>query len=135
MYFVGFIVLGLLLSWWRLKFNWRLVHFVTSSREVREKGSNEKACEKHMTGSWRVVLGCQFCEYFTGKAFPRYTRETLCLEDFSVWLSYPFTHTIYTLITHKCKGCYLERKTLDRFSTTHTHLFEREQLILSEKSL
>ena len=39
----------------------------------------------------------------------------------------PFTHTIYTLITHKSIGGHLERKTLDRFSTTqHTHLLERE---------
>ena len=48
----------------------------------------------------------------------------------------PFTHTIYTFITHKSKGSYLERKTLDRFSTTqHTYLLERELLILSEKLL
>ena len=44
----------------------------------------------------------------------------------------PFTHTVYTLITHKCNRGHLERKTLDRFSTTHTHthLLERELLIL-----
>ena len=48
----------------------------------------------------------------------------------------PFTHTIYTLITHKSKKGYSERKTLDSFSTTqHTHLLERELLILIEKSL
>ena len=47
----------------------------------------------------------------------------------------PFTHTIYSLITHKSKGDYLERKILDRFSTTqHTHLLEKELLILIEKS-
>ena len=47
----------------------------------------------------------------------------------------PFTHTIYTLITHKNMKDYLERKTLDRFSTTqHIHLLERELLILSKKS-
>ena len=48
----------------------------------------------------------------------------------------PFTHTIYTLITHKSMRGYSERKILDRFSTTQrTHLLERELLILSEKSL
>ena len=47
----------------------------------------------------------------------------------------PFTHTIYTLITHKSKRDHSQRKTLNRFSTTHTHLLERELLILSEKSL
>ena len=38
----------------------------------------------------------------------------------------PFTYTIYTLITHKCKRGHLERKTLDRFFTTHTPIFQRE---------
>ena len=37
-----------------------------------------------------------------------------------------FTHTIYTLITHKSVRGHLERKTLDRFSTTHTPFFQRE---------
>ena len=37
-----FIVLGLVLSWWRLKLNWRSVYFATSSREVRENDSREK---------------------------------------------------------------------------------------------
>ena len=48
----------------------------------------------------------------------------------------PFTYVIYTLITHKLKRGHSERKTLDRFSITHTHthLLERELLILSEKS-
>ena len=38
----------------------------------------------------------------------------------------PFTHTIYTLITHKCKRGYSKRKILDRFFTTHTPIFQRE---------
>ena len=37
----------------------------------------------------------------------------------------PFTHTIYTLITHKSKGGYWD-KTLERF-LQHTHLLERER--------
>ena len=46
-----------------------------------------------------------------------------------------FTHTIYTLVTHKCKRGHLERKTLDRFSTTHTHPSFRESYSsLSENS-
>ena len=40
----------------------------------------------------------------------------------------PFTHTIYTLITHKSKGVYLE-KTLKKF-LQHIHLLEIELLIL-----
>ena len=47
----------------------------------------------------------------------------------------PFTHTIYTIITHKSIKGHLERKTQDRFFTTqHTHLLERKLLIPSEKS-
>ena len=38
----------------------------------------------------------------------------------------PFTHIIYTLIAHKCKGGYSKRKILDRFSITHTPIFQRE---------
>ena len=37
-----------------------------------------------------------------------------------------FTHTIYTLITHKNMRDYSKRKTLDIFSTTHTPIFQRE---------
>ena len=48
----------------------------------------------------------------------------------------PFTHTIYTLITHKSIGDHSERKTLDRFFTTQLiHLLDKELLIFSEKSL
>ena len=46
----------------------------------------------------------------------------------------PFTHTIYTLITHKSKREHSERKTLNIFSKTQAHLLERDLLILSEKS-
>ena len=38
----------------------------------------------------------------------------------------PFTHTIFTLITHKSKRGHSESKTLDRFSTIHTPIFQRE---------
>ena len=37
-----------------------------------------------------------------------------------------FTHTIYTLITHKSKRGYSERKTLDRFLQHNTLIFQRE---------
>ena len=38
----------------------------------------------------------------------------------------PFTHSIYTLITHKIKRGYSERKTLDRFLQHNTPIFQRE---------
>ena len=56
------------------------------SRLAREKFARrvpaKKACEKHMTGSWRVVLGCCFRKCLVGKAFSWDIRETFCLEDF-----------------------------------------------------
>ena len=97
-----FIVLDLVLSWWKLKLKWRINGF-------HEKLNRERACEEHMTGSWRVVPGNRFLP-----------GGFLCMN------SLPFTHTIYTLITHKCKRRHSERKTLDRFSTTHTLIFLRE---------
>ena len=47
----------------------------------------------------------------------------------------PFTHTIYTLITHKSKRSHSERKTLDRFSTTHTHPSFRERATHLQKEI
>ena len=68
------------------------------SREARENLSHERACEEHMTGSWRVVPGCRFRKCPTGKAFLWDTRETFCFARLC------YTHTIYTHITHKSWG-------------------------------
>ena len=76
-----------------------------------------------MTGSWRVVPSCRFRECLAGKAF---LRENILSGGFLSETFIPFTHTIYTLITHKCKWGYSVRKTLDWFSTTHTPIFLRE---------
>ena len=51
-----------------------------------------------------------FREYFTGKAFPRDTRETFCFAILAYLLHYVFTHTIYTHITHILEEVLLERK-------------------------
>ena len=72
------------------------------------------------------MSGCRFRECLMDKAFPRGSCETLCLKDFLRVTFLLFTYTIYTFITHKCKRCHLERKTLDRFSTIHTLIFQRE---------
>ena len=50
-----FIVLGLVLTWWRLKLKWRISGF-------REKLSRERGREEHIIGSWRVVPSCRFRE-------------------------------------------------------------------------
>ena len=64
-----------------------------------------------------------FHECLAGKAFSRDTCKTLCLEDFLSVTFLPFTYTIYTLITYKSMIGHLERKALDRFSTTCTPIF------------
>ena len=46
----------------------------------------------------------------------------------------PFTHTIYTLITHKLSGGHFRKKTLDGFSTTHTSIFLRESYSSLERN-
>ena len=97
------------------------------SRLVHEKLAGrvpaKRACEKHML---EVEESCQpggFHESLAGRAFSRDTRETLCFKDFLSVTFLPFTHTIYTRITHKSMKGHSKRKTLDRFSTTHTPIF------------
>ena len=43
-----------------------------------------------------------FRECLAGKAFPRDTRETVYFAILSFLLHYILTHTIYTIITHRC---------------------------------
>ena len=79
------------------------------------------------------MSGCQFREYFTGKAFPWNTRETFCLEDFKCNLFALHSYYIYLHYPQKLWGGHSERKTLNRFSTTQLiHLLKRELLIFSK---
>ena len=96
---------------------------------------------KHMIRSWRVMPTCHFvstsrnrpsCELPTKHSAWRILNVTFL----------PFTHTIYTLITHKSIRGHSERKTLDKFSTTqYTHFLERaiypywEIIVASSSSL
>ena len=60
----------------------------------------KEPCEKHML---KAEESCQlggFRECFMGKAFSQDTRKTLYLEDFLIVTFLPFTHAMYTLITH-----------------------------------
>ena len=45
-----------------------------------------------------------FHEYLASKDFSRDTRETFCFATLYYLIHIFWTHTIYTLITHKCKG-------------------------------
>ena len=56
-----FIVLGLVLSWWRLKLNWRLVHFATTSWESLTLKILAKLTAWHdSSASNHVLLTCPF---------------------------------------------------------------------------
>ena len=88
----------------------------------------KKAREKHMLEAEEL---CQTVNFAT-VLWEGPTCEVLV--KLSTWrilsvTSLPFTYTIYTLITHKTKWGYSERKTLDRFSTNTTHPSFKERAI------
>ena len=75
----------------------------------------KRAHEKHML---EVEESCQVVN-FANVSQERPTREQNIFPRRFLSVTFlPFTHTIYTLITHKCIRGHSERKTLDRFSTT-----------------
>ena len=108
-----FIVLGIVLSWWRieheLKNKWIL-------REANLRKSHVKSIWWKLKSHVRLSIS----QMSRRKGFPaRYPWNSLPRGFLSVSFL-PFTHTIYTLITHKSMRGHSERKTLDRFSTTQT---------------
>ena len=119
-----FIVLGLVLSWWRIKHAKKVNAVLRLPREkLASKGTHEKATWEAHSESWRVKCQAAFREYLTRKAILRGTHETFCLEDFKCdFLT--FTHTIYTLITHKSKRDY-SKKNPREVSTTHPPFLEK----------
>ena len=125
-----FIVLDLVLSWWRIEHKMKnQCNFAIGSREGFPR-------KKHMTRSWRVIPDYQFRECLASKAFLQDSRKTFCLEDFKEWLSYASPILYIPSLSKKYVKLFRGKKTLNRFSTTqHTHLLERELLIFSEKSL
>ena len=64
-----FIVLGLILSWWRLKLNLRSVHFASSLREIREKGSHEKGMREAHDPSYIIFYPCSYLIFFPPPPF------------------------------------------------------------------
>ena len=95
------------------------------SREklTRKKGHVRSTCWK-----LRVMPGYQFHKCLVGKAFPRNTRETFFLEDFKCNFLTLHLYHIYPHYPQKYAGGHTEKKTLDKFSTTHTHPSFRERV-------
>ena len=92
---------------------------------LREEYPAKRAREKHMLEAEKSSQAIDFASI----SRVRHSRKILAKR--STWrilrvTFLPFTHTIYTLITHKGIGGQSERKSLDRFSTTHTPIFQRE---------
>ena len=86
-----------------------------------------KSRKWHVRSTWlEVEESCQTV-VFASVSPVRPSRETVAKH--SAWrffkCDFPTLHPfyIYTLITHKCVWGHSERKTLDRFFTTHTSIF------------
>ena len=75
-----FIVLDLVLSWWRIK----LAMKISAVSRLPHKNLANKSSHKKATWEAYVGIKCQvvFREYFARKAISRGTHKTLRLEDF-----------------------------------------------------
>ena len=85
-----------------------------SLKGIQEQSCHEILVSKH-PAKWCICIAhdwnaksqdrmetAGFRECLAGKAFPRDTRETICFAILSYLLHYILTHTIYTIITHRC---------------------------------
>ena len=114
-----FIVLGLVLSWWRIK---HAIKINEISRLARKKFVSKGSCEKTMwevhARSWRVKCQVAFREYFARQAISRGTCETLCLEDFKCDFHTLHPYYIYLHYPQKCRRQLIENPR--GFYNTHT---------------
>ena len=123
-----FILLDLVLSWWRIKHAMKISAILRLARKkFVSKGSHVKATWEAHAKSWRVKCQVHFASTFRDRPSREVPTKHSTWRILSVTFL-PFTHTIYTLITRKSKIGY-SKKTLERF-LQHTHLLERELLIL-----
>ena len=95
----NFIVLGLVLSWWRIKHAMKINAILWLTRKkLASKGSRKKAMKKHMLEAEESITRL----YFARQDILRGTRETLCLEDFkcdflTLHLYYIYPHYLQKL--------------------------------------
>ena len=77
------IVLGLVLSWWRIEHEMKIS---AVSRLARKQFTSKVFCKKATweahARSWKVKCQAAFREYFTRQPISRGTCETFCLKDF-----------------------------------------------------
>ena len=78
-----FIVLDLVLNWWRIKHKIKISAISQlACKKFVSKGSCEKGTWEAYAESWRVKCQASFREYFAKKAISRGTCKTFYLEDF-----------------------------------------------------
>ena len=112
-----FTVLGLVLSWWRIKHELKNKWI---SREAHEKLTSKRAMWETHARSWKFTLGCCFCE-----CLARYPWNSLPGGFLSVTFL-PFTHTIYTIITQKSiRRPFREKNSRYVFYNTHPSFRDR----------
>ena len=115
-----YIVLGLVLSQWRIEHEINnQCNFLTNSWEEYPV---KRAREKHMLEAEESCQTVIFSSVSQERPSHEIPVKLSTLRILSVTFLL-FTHTIYTLITHKSMKSHSERKTLDRFSTTDTPIF------------
>ena len=98
-------------------------------RKACEKLSRERATWGAHDWKLKSRARLSFSQVSRGKALLARKSRNILPGGFLGETFIPFTHTIYTLIIHKCKRDNSERKTLDRFSTTCTPFFKRESYL------
>ena len=114
-------------DWWKIKFQkmnqWNL-------QLAREKQPTKRPCVKHMTRSWRVMLGCEFRECFTKRANPRSTHKTICMAKSYVALSNALPTLHIPSLPTNCKECFSQKKpkqihlrVRDCYTHNHLHIF------------
>ena len=111
-----FIVLGLVLSWWRIEHELK-------NKWISQEANPRKSHVRSICWKLKSHVRLSISRMSREQGFPvRYPWNSLLGGFLSVTFLH-FTHTIYTLITHKSMRGHSKRKTLDRFSTTQTPLF------------
>ena len=118
-----FIVLSLVLSWWRIKHETKISTVLRLARKkFVSKGSREKGTWEAHARSWRVMPDCQFYDCLArvmpsyqfrdclmSRANPRGTHETLCLEDFRCDLLTFHPYYIYPHYPQKYERLFKEK--------------------------
>ena len=105
-----FIILSLVLSWWRIEHEMKIG---AVSRLARKKFARKvlakRSCKKHMLESEETSVRLHFVSTLWDRPSRKVPVKLSTWRILSVTFV-PFTYTIYTLITHKSKGDYSERK-------------------------